>query len=357
MVGLTGLGGGFWGWSRNGFGGFLWTVFWVGGAIYLIYYLTQRNKARNGAPMNASTAAGRRGNSGYAAAYPTTPYASPYAATDSASTRTPAVRLVRQRTLHCRSPPSGATPPYGGGSYGGRWHLWRGGSDYGRRLPATAGPGPRHPRSARPAPAPLQWPSPPERHSWWAAGSRPSTPATSSTSATPPTRSSGPAPQPSWAWASSSPACAAGPSGILGFFAVVALIIGGIFNVVGNGDRVRFTQVDWAPASIEQATGRLRRHRRPRDCGPHEPGRRPPRWRSDVVVPLDITASNVTVVIPDNVPVDVKADMTMGNLNEGTDHRSGITTRESSYNTDKPGASLVVEIDGTFSNVTIQEGN
>ncbi len=29
-------------------------------------------------------------------------------------------------------------------------------------------------------------------------------------------------------------------SGILGFFAVAALVIGGIFNVVGNGDRVRF---------------------------------------------------------------------------------------------------------------------
>ena len=50
VVGLTGLGGGFWGWGHDGFGGFLWTVFWVGGAIYLIYYLTQRNKARNGAP-------------------------------------------------------------------------------------------------------------------------------------------------------------------------------------------------------------------------------------------------------------------------------------------------------------------
>jgi hypothetical protein len=49
--------------------------------------------------------------------------------------------------------------------------------------------------------------------------------------------------------------------------------------------------------------------------------------------------------------------MTMGNIQEGADSRSGITTRESKYNTDKRGASLIVEIDGTFSNVTIQEGN
>jgi predicted membrane protein len=75
------------------------------------------------------------------------------------------------------------------------------------------------------------------------------------------------------------------------------------------------------------------------------------------VVPLDVTASNVTVVIPADVPVTVRADMTMGNIQEGADSRSGITTRESKYNTDKRGASLIVEIDGTFSNVTIQEGN
>jgi hypothetical protein len=145
-------------------------------------------------------------------------------------------------------------------------------------------------------------------------------------------------------------------SGILGFFAVVALVIGGIFNVVGHGDRVRFTQVDWAPVSIEQA----------RDGFDITAGRGTvdltalnvtAPLASDVVVPVDVTASNVTVVIPGNVPVDVKADMTMGNLNEGNNHRRGISTRESSYNTDKPGAKLIVEINGTFSNVTIQEGN
>jgi len=75
------------------------------------------------------------------------------------------------------------------------------------------------------------------------------------------------------------------------------------------------------------------------------------------VVPLDITASNVTVVLPGNIPVDVKADMTLGNLNEGTNQRGGITSRESSYNTDKPGGHLILRIDGTVSNVTIQEGN
>jgi hypothetical protein len=79
--------------------------------------------------------------------------------------------------------------------------------------------------------------------------------------------------------------------------------------------------------------------------------------QSEVLVPLDITASNVTVVIPDTVPVDIKADMTLGNLNEGGSQRSGISTRQSSYNTDKPGSHLVIQIDGTDSNITIKEGN
>ena len=52
VIGFPSLGTGVWGWDRFGFGAFVWTVFWVGGAIYLVYYLTQRNKIRNGAtPM------------------------------------------------------------------------------------------------------------------------------------------------------------------------------------------------------------------------------------------------------------------------------------------------------------------
>ena len=55
IIGFPSLGGGVWGWDRYGFGGFVWTVFWVGGAIYLVYYLTQRNKARHGTPSMPSS--------------------------------------------------------------------------------------------------------------------------------------------------------------------------------------------------------------------------------------------------------------------------------------------------------------
>ncbi len=54
VIGFPSLGTGVWGWDRFGFGAFVWTVFWVGGAIYVVYYLTQRNKTRNGAtPMSS----------------------------------------------------------------------------------------------------------------------------------------------------------------------------------------------------------------------------------------------------------------------------------------------------------------
>ncbi|MCY1233730.1 hypothetical protein D9M72_462850 [compost metagenome] len=145
-------------------------------------------------------------------------------------------------------------------------------------------------------------------------------------------------------------------SGILGFFAVVALIIGGIFNVVPNGDRFRFQDANWNPASIEQAregfdiTG---------GSGTADLTRLniTPPLGTDVVIPMDVTASNLTVIIPDTVPVEIRADMTLGNLNEGSQNHGGMTTKQSNYNTDKPGAALILEIDGTMSNITIQEGN
>ena len=78
---------------------------------------------------------------------------------------------------------------------------------------------------------------------------------------------------------------------------------------------------------------------------------------SDVVVPLDVTASNVTVVIPDDVPVKIEADMTMGNLNEGGTTAAATPRAKRATTRTSPEPSLVVEIDGTFSNITIQEGN
>lgn len=303
VIGLTGMGGGFWGWGRDG-SGFFWALFWIGGLIYLVYYLTQRNR-----------------NSGVAASHNAS--GSPYA---------PGV-------------------PYEGGNS------------------ASDGFGSVPPRG--PAPVPAPGPAPKQKPGG------PGTPAVAitaglallvggalkaldagnvidlGTSAN------------AIVWASGAAVLGLGillaglrgrSSGVLGFFAVVALIVGGVFNAVPNGDRFRFHDADWTPASIEQARDgfQITGGRGTVDLtGLNLEAPLP----SDVVVPMDVTASNVTVLLPRAMPVDVRADMTMGNLNEGTDRRGGITSRESSYNTDRPGARLILQIDGTVSNITIQEGN
>lgn len=358
VVGLTGLGGGFWGWSRNGFGGFLWTVFWVGGAIYFIYYLTQRNKVQNGAPMNATPQpAGAGGDASFTApyprtTYPTAPYTSPYAATDTAGT-----------PPYTPASPSGPTPPssgaFPGGDKYGSGDAYGGGGSYGGgnyggyqppqgpgKTPQVRPSGPGAPAVAITAGAALL-----------VGGGLKALDAANVINL-------GDAAN-AIVWASGAAVVGLGiliaglrgkTAGILSFFAVAALITGGIYNVVGNSDRVRFTEVDWTPVSVEQARNGFDITAGRGTLDLTELNLTAP-LTTEVVVPLDVTASNVTVVIPDDVPVKIEADMTMGNIHEGSNNRGGITTRESTYNTDKPGASLVVEIDGTFSNITIEEGN
>jgi phage shock protein PspC (stress-responsive transcriptional regulator) len=349
ILGFSGLGGGFWGWGNHGFGAFLWTIFWVGGAIYLIYYLVQRNKAAAGIPAGAAAAAGTSAYAAGSSTATTPPYSdvagtgpftgSPYGGTASGT-------------------PSGSGyngSGYSSGAYGGSGS---GGSgwDNGRSGGALPPQGP--PPKVRPA--------------------GPGAPAVAiiagsallvgaglkaldvtnvinlgdSTNAI--------------AWASAAAVLGLGillmglrgrTAGILSFFAVAALIVGGIFNVVGNnGDRMRFQELDWTPVSIEDARNGLDVAGSRGTVDLTRLDANAP-LTSDVVVPLDIAASNVTIVIPDKVPVDIKADMAMGNIHESGGNRGGITTRESSYNSDEPGSHLIIQIDGAFSNVTIEEGN
>ncbi|WP_461187398.1 PspC domain-containing protein [Arthrobacter sp. Z4-13] len=338
ILGFGGLGGGFWGWGNQGFGAFLWTVFWVGGAIYLVYYLAQRNKAAVGTPASA-TAPGTTSYAG-STAYPGT---NAYSAATSTGTPPPYSDVA-------------GTGPFTGSPYGGAGSGsgWNNGGAGGTRPPQGPPPAPKVRPAGPGAPAVAI-----------AAGSALLVGAGLKALDVTNIIDLGDATN-AIAWASAAAVLGLGililglrgrTSGILSFFAVAALVIGGIFNVVGNnGDRVRFQQVDWTPTSIEQARDGLNITAGRGTVDLTGLALATP-LQSDVVVPLDFTASNVTVVIPDTVPVDIRADMTLGNLAEGGSQRGGTTTRESSYNTDKPGSHLVIQIDGTVSNVTIKEGN
>ncbi|PNH81202.1 PspC domain-containing protein [Arthrobacter sp. AFG20] len=351
IIGLTGMGGGFWGWGHDGFG-FFWALFWIGGVIYLIYFLTQRNKNRTGATMNGTT--GGRSAYGYAgtgSAPAAASSASPsstsqfQASTFAAGSHTPTQPYTVPPTpdaipSYSSATPYGSTARYGGG------------------IP---------PRRPAPVPTPAPKPRP----------SGPGAPAVAITAGlallaggTLKALDAGNLidlgdSANAVVWAAGAAVLGLGillagmrgrTSGVLGFFAVVALIVGGIFSAVPNGDRFRFQNADWNPATIEQARQGFQITGGRGTADLTGLNLNPP-LGTDVVIPLDATASNVTVVIPRTVPVDVRADMTLGNLNEGADSRSGITSRQSSYNSDKPGARLILQIDGTVSNVTIQEGN
>jgi phage shock protein PspC (stress-responsive transcriptional regulator) len=349
ILGFGGLGGGFWGWGNHGFGAFLWTIFWVGGVIYLIYYLVQRNKAPVGTPAGAGAA----GSQAYSAGSSTGTAGGTYTSGAATGTTTPPYSDVAGTGPFTGSPYGGSGPGSGSGSGSGSGG-WDNGRPGGNRPPQGPPPAPRVRPAGPGAPAVAI-----------AAGSAllagAGLKALDVTNVVDLGDSAN-----AVAWGSAAAVLGLGililglrgrTSGILSFFAVVALIVGGIFNVVGNnGDRVRFKQVDWTPTSIQQATGGFDITAGHGTIDLTRLASNPP-LQSEVMVPLNITASNVTVVIPDTVPVDIRADMTLGNLTEGGSQHNGVTTRNSNYNTDKPGSHLVIQIDGTVSNVTIKEGN
>jgi phage shock protein PspC (stress-responsive transcriptional regulator) len=342
VIGFPSLGAGVWGWDRYGFGGFIWTVFWVGGVIYLIYYLTQRNKSRNGAaPMSSSPQSGGPAVPG-SPADPAAPASNaPFAAASYGSSD--ALPRYGESTAPGPAwgarPPSGPVPPPGGGF---------------RPVPGSGPVPPAKPRSFGPgAPAVAVTAG---LALLVGGGIKALDVAnvidlgTSSNAVV---------------WASAAVVLGLGilvaglrgrTSGILGFFAAVALIVGGILNVLPDGDRFRPQNADWSPVSIEQAQGGFDITAGTGTVDLSRVALDPP-LGTDLVVPIDATASNLTVIIPDTVPVEVRADMTMGNLNEGSQSHGGMTTRQSNYNTGKPGATLIVTVNGTFSNVTIKEGN
>ena len=348
VIGFPSLGTGVWGWDRFGFGAFVWTVFWVGGAIYLVYYLTQRNKTRAGA----------------------TPVSSRYESGSPAGAATLAApaRAGAEQQSAGGFPPAGV-PAYGqpvdGDAISGAGPVWG--------PPPPSGPtppGPVPPGGYGPEPGPTPPPAAPRHFG-------PGTPAVAITVGSAllvgggikaldaahviDLGDSGNA----LVWAIAAGILGLGilfaglrgrSSGILGFFAVVALVIGGIFSVVPHGDRFRLQNANWTPSSIEQATGGFEITGGTGTLDLTKAPLNPP-LASDVVVPIQATASNLTIVIPSTVPVQIQADMTMGNLHEGGQDHGGMTNQQSDYNITKPGARMVVKISGTVSNVTIKEGN
>ena len=330
IIGLPSLGHGFWGWGWNGVPGVLWTLFWVGGIIYLVYFLVQRSKSRNGRQTmgthNYAAAPGSPGGAGThgSAGYPAGPY---------------------------------SAGPYSAGGYG------TGG--------AATPSGPVNPAGPYPPAGVPNRPERPRRQGPGAAIVAVSAGAALLAGGTLKLLDAGNVIHLGDAanavvWATGAAVLGLGilvaglrgrTSGLLGFLAVATLVIGGIFNIAPSADHFRLQNAQWNPVSIDDArkgfditgangTVDLTKLNLSAPLG------------SDVVVPMDVTASNIKLLIPATVPVEVQADMTFANLKQdgSTVTQSNGGTRDS-FNTDKPGAKLVVKLNGTFSNVTVQEGN
>ncbi|MGO4491830.1 PspC domain-containing protein [Arthrobacter sp. 2YAF22_2] len=336
VIGFPSLGTGVWGWDRYGFGAFVWTVFWVGGAIYVIYYLTQRNKARHGAPIPVHPGAGQD-TGGYSPSG-----GAPGSGTVNAATLGDTARGSAGWPAPSDTPPPPYGDGYGAGGYGG---------GYGQAQQQAPAPRARHLGPGAPAVAVTVG------LALLVGGGIKALEAAHVIDL----GTSGNA----VVWASGAAVLGLGilvsglrgrTAGILGFFAVVALIIGGIFNLVPNADRARFQNVDWSPVSIEQARDGFDLTGGAGTVDLTKMNLSAP-LVADLVVRVDATASNVTVAIPSAVPVQVQADMTMGNFNDGRGDHGGTTTQQSNYNTDKAGGRLIVKISGTFSNITVKEGN
>jgi hypothetical protein len=77
---------------------------------------------------------------------------------------------------------------------------------------------------------------------------------------------------------------------------------------------------------------------------------------TDSVVPVNVTMSDLQIRIPKDVPVRVQADATMGNVDFGDKSIAGLGTNGSeTYNSGRSGATLVVTVHATMSNVEIEQ--
>jgi phage shock protein PspC (stress-responsive transcriptional regulator)/uncharacterized membrane protein YoaK (UPF0700 family) len=143
-------------------------------------------------------------------------------------------------------------------------------------------------------------------------------------------------------------------SGVLSLFAILALVAGAITQPAYDLSRTP-RSVTSSPSSVQEAAqgfsvtaaNSLLDLRALDNSGP---------LSSDSVVPVDATMSQVRIEIPKGIPVRVQADVTMGNVQFGNRSAAGLTTSDSqTYNQGSPGATLVVAVHATMSDVQIEQ--
>lgn len=144
-------------------------------------------------------------------------------------------------------------------------------------------------------------------------------------------------------------------AGILTLFAVIALVSGAVSQSVERFANVQTHVVSYSPASVQQAASGydITAARGTLDfsaldsSGP---------LATETVIPVKTTMSQMTITVPKDIPVQVRSSATLADVKANGQNSAGINRRDTTtYNSDKPGATLVVQLDATLSDVTINE--
>lgn len=361
VIGLPGLGRGFWAWGWNGLNALFWTLLWVGALAFGIYYLVQRQRAKDSRRYTAPGSTPPPAGSPADEWWQQTGQASP-AGTSSSAAVAPE-----------------ASPEAGHGNDAGHPAVpsWSPATPSFQSAPTTL-PAPPLPAPSLAEPAfaapPVQ-PRPPRvpRHRQGPGSALVAVFVGLALLVGGTLKGLDAARVIDLGGASTAVILASGAavlglgiliaglrgrtSGFLGFLAVVSLIIGAFFTIAPRAEGLHFQNQDWTPAGVEQARQGFDLTGGKGTVDLSGLGGGAP-LTSRVVVPVDVTAGNLTLIIPENIPVEIRSDLTFANLDQdGADAGHVADKGAHTYHGDKPGQPLVIELDGTFSNITVQEGS
>lgn len=144
-------------------------------------------------------------------------------------------------------------------------------------------------------------------------------------------------------------------AGILTLFAIVALVASAAAQSVDRFSNLQSRQSSYAPTSLQQATGGydLAAEKGTLDLSALDASGP---LASETVIPVKTTMSDVVITVPKDIPVQVRTSSTMAKVQTQGQTSAGFSRHETvTYNSGRPGSALVLQLDATLSNVTINE--
>ncbi len=143
-------------------------------------------------------------------------------------------------------------------------------------------------------------------------------------------------------------------AGGLGTFAIIGLVVAGGLSLPQQ-DVSAFKDANWAPTTISAAqTGRtILMGNGTVDLTKFDGGTT---LTKDVQIPLNLVASNVTIQVPDNIPVQFQSELAAASLTiDGKTTGSGVVEKTTSnINPKTSGPGLVITLQGAATNIEVQ---